>query len=312
METLLSGDVNIVREIIIKEEKEDESMCAPKANLEHLIRDERWEFVLARLRDRPDEARKQLEVMTKGGFVAMNGMMPLHYACERNPPMEVVMALIEANPNAISIRSLPGGALPLHVACTWYASASVVSALLSADAGACQIADELGNIPLHSACFSGASILVVESLLAASSKSVLARNHQGSLPLDICKRLRHENRRSVVAALTLKKEEILAKHRRSKSSGTWSDTAQEAAELNERYVALSMFGLSFLLAFAALFIMIHFAKHRYFSSLGSPKRSSLVKDSVGDRKAELVLDEQAIAVEVAYQDNKGSEELLWV
>lgn len=201
--------------------------------LETLIQNRKWPFVAKRIAHNPLEAEQNLTVMTRGGFTAASGFTPLHYACERQPPLDVVEALIENNPTAVVTRCLPGGSLPLHIACTWYGSAEVVGALLAADQTTVRTIDELGNIALHSACFSGADEQVIERLLAADANSVLTRNKQGSRPIDICKRLRHDNRRAVMAILTLKKEELMSKHKRSQSSGTWSEVASEAVEMHE-------------------------------------------------------------------------------
>lgn len=217
-----------------EEVTEEEEALALGFSLENLILNRRWGTIFKRLQAHPLEAEQDLAVTTRGGFSASAGFTPLHYACERQPPVEVIHALIELHPAAVMTRTMPGGALPLHVACTWYGNADVVDALLSADQTAAAIPDELGNLALHSACFSGADVRVIDRLLKAHGKAVLARNHQGSRPMDICKRLRHENRRSVMASLTLKKEEIMAKHRRSHSSGTFSDVASAAQEMNDR------------------------------------------------------------------------------
>lgn len=215
-----------------KDKKEDEAM-ALGFSLETLIQNRRWQTVLGRLASHSEEAEKELEVMTRGGFPAQSGMTSLHYACERKPPMEVVDALIEAHPLAVLTRAMPGGALPIHVACTWHSSGDVVSSLLTADQSSAQVADELGNLALHSACFSGAEDDVIVALMAAHPKAVLSRNNQGSRPLDICKRLRHDNRRTVMALLSLKKEELMLKHKRSQSSGTWSDLGSEVTDFIE-------------------------------------------------------------------------------
>jgi len=259
------------------EAAEDESL-ALGFSLETLIQNRRWKTVLSRLASHPLEAEKDLEVVTRGGFTASSGFTPLHYACERQPPVEVVQALIELHPAAVTTRCMPGGALPLHVACTWYGNAEIVHALVSADQTSATVPDELGNLALHSACYSGADAQVVERLLQAHGKAVLTRNHQGSRPMDICKRLRHENRRAVMALLTLQKEEILARHRRTESSsGTWSETASLAAELNER-----------------------------------SERSS--KADNGFREADdLQEDHHGVGVEVSYNDtNEGNRDLLWI
>mmetsp|Transcript_9219 Transcript_9219/g.19874 ORF Transcript_9219/g.19874 Transcript_9219/m.19874 type:complete len:759 (-) Transcript_9219:120-2396(-) len=204
----------------------------PDVPLSKLIQHAQWSAVLTRAETNPLQAEMELEVTTRGGFMASSGFTPLHYACERQPPLEVVQALIAAHPVGVLTRTMPGGALPLHIASTWYAGTEIVQALLSADQGACQVTDELGNVALHSACFSGAELGVVEALTGADPQTVLLRNHQGSRPTDVCRRLRHTNRKSVLAQLTLKKEEVLAHHRRRGSSGNWADVAKQALDAN--------------------------------------------------------------------------------
>lgn len=204
-------------------------------NLAHLIERHQWSIVQARIRQDPMEAEQELQVMTRGGFMASTGMSPLHFACERKPPPEVVRLLVEAFPVAALTRAMPGGCLPLHIACTWGGSAEVVKVLLNADPGSARIKDELGNVALHSACFSGADTNVVEALCHSDGKSVLARNHQGSRSIDICKRLRHDNRRAVMDFLAKKRDEVVKTHNRDGSSGLLSDIAREAEAMNQRY-----------------------------------------------------------------------------
>jgi hypothetical protein len=210
--------------------------------LSTLIKNHHWDAVAARIYENSHEAGEALQALTRGGFIATGGLTALHYACERRPPLEVVEALIAAWPEAVTTRLQPGGALPLHVACTWGASTNVVNALTHAEPATCRIPDDLGNIPLHCAAFSGAMAPIVDILLRMYPKSVLARNHQGSLPSDIVKRLRHDNRKSVIALLTCAKEEVLADHhRRNKSSGSCDSVAQRAMELNNQYVIFICF-----------------------------------------------------------------------
>ena len=200
-----------------------------------LIRNQSWTSVLARLKENPQEAGEDLPAITRGGFVATCGFTPLHYACERRPPLEVVDALIAAWPEAITTRLQPGGALPLHVACTWHASESTVRAITQAEPAACRIPDDLGNIPLHCAVFSGAEVQVVDMLLRIYPTSVLARNHQGSLAIDIIKRLRHDNRRAVMELVVSTKDGVVpAHHQRTRSNGSCGAIAQRALELNSR------------------------------------------------------------------------------
>ena len=179
--------------------KKPSEPLASSQNLATLIKNQNWDGVIARLECNPGESSEELQVSTRGGFMAVKGMTPLAYALERRPPVDVVKALVEAAPESVGIRVIPGGALPLHIACTWHASPTVVSILLQAEPTACSLRDELGNVPLHSACFSGATAPVVDAVLNAYPKAALIRNHQGSLPGDICKRLRHENRKLVIS-----------------------------------------------------------------------------------------------------------------
>lgn len=209
---------------------------ASKEDIVTLIKNMSWPGVIDRLDSNPNEASEQMRLTTRGGFVAAKGMTALAYALERRPPVEVVETLIEASPESVGIKVQPGGALPLHTACTWHASPSVVNVLLEAEPAACQVPDELGNVPLHSACFSGATAPVVDALLATYPKATLTRNHQGSLPSDICKRLRHDNRRIILSLLNAHKEELLVGHHhtRSRSSGSQGKVAERAAALNDR------------------------------------------------------------------------------
>lgn len=249
-------------------------------SLAHLIEKRKWGSVLARIRADPLEAEQSLQVMTRGGFLASTGMSPLHYACERKPPLDAVKGLIEAFPFATLTRAMPGGCLPLHIACTWGGSHEVVKALLAADSGSVRVKDELGNVALHSACFSGADIRVIEALLAADGKSVLARNHQGSRPIDICKRLRHDNRKAVMDLLTRKKESIMRAHRRSRSSGMLSEIANEAADLNQRS--------------------------------DTPLSGTSNHQQTGFREGDNLQEQHAVGVEVTYDGQDNGDQLLWI
>jgi len=248
--------------------------------LSTLIKNQNWNSVLRRVEQNPHEAGETLQAMTRGGFISMQGLTPLHYACERRPPLEVVEALIAAWPEAVTTRLQPGGALPLHVACTWNGSLNAIVALTNAEPAACRIPDDLGNIPLHCAAFSGAEAPVVEALLKTYPKSVLARNHQGSLASDIVKRLRHDNRKGVMALLASSKDEILkAHHRRNRSSGSYGAVAQRAMELNDK--------------------------------CGAPQRKVLNDQQVlSDREEGQDVDLDA-GVEVTYED-EDKDNLLWI
>ena len=261
-------------------------------DLKTLIKNLKWKSVIARIEINPDEANEELiGVMTRGGFQASSAMTPLHYACERKPPVEVVQALIEANPEAVTERMMPGGCLPLHIACTWHSSPSVVGALLSADPSTAKVVDELGNRPLHSACFSGAAFSIVHDLLAIYPKAVLSRNNQGSQPIDICRRLKHANRRAVMTALLEKKDDIMTKqqkHGRSKSSGSMGGLAQTAATMNDQYGSPS------------------------FDTISPIMTTSFDADNNKNNNISTDEDMPGVGVEVTYQDQGKSHTLLWI
>lgn len=202
-------------------------------SLSTLIKNQNWNAVRERVASYPHEAGEELQAMTRGGFLSTGGFTPLHYACERRPPVEVVQALIAAWPEAVTARLRPGGALPLHVACTWHASDSVVRVLTHAEPAACRIPDELGNIPLHCAVFAGADMHVLDILLRIYPKAALTRNHQGSLAEDIIKRLRHDNRKIAMERVKAAKDSIVTfQHKRERSNGSCGAVAQRAMELN--------------------------------------------------------------------------------
>mmetsp|Transcript_11311 Transcript_11311/g.15853 ORF Transcript_11311/g.15853 Transcript_11311/m.15853 type:complete len:538 (+) Transcript_11311:2-1615(+) len=209
------------------------SVTSPNANLSALIYSKSWPGVMQRIASHPGEVSEVLQVRTRGGFVAGSGFYPLHYALERCPPVKVIEALVKNFPRALTSKLMPGANLPLHLACTWEAPDDVISLLVEYDPQTTKGIDELGNVPLHCACFSGASSAVMSALVRANPKSVLTRNNQGSLPEDICKRIRHENRKEVLSILSARKDMLMAK-RSSKSSGSLGAIAMHAMELNER------------------------------------------------------------------------------
>ena len=217
--------------------KASEPLSPTATDLPTLIRTSNWDLAIQRLKMIPDEARMNLRVPTRGGFTSTAGFTPLHYACERRPPKELISILINLCPEAVVRKTMPGGKLPLHIACTWHASTEVIDLLLSADRRTSRIPDDLGNLPIHSACFSGGSSSAIEKLLKAYPKAVLSRTNQGSLPEDITKRLKHGNRISALALLNLCREEVNTKrkmkHRRNLSEG-YGQSSREAMLINER------------------------------------------------------------------------------
>lgn len=92
------------------------------------------------------------------------------------------------------------------------------------------------SICISSRYKSGASSEVVETLLKAYPKAVLARNHQGSLPEDITKRLKHDNRLSVLALLNLSRDEVASnKNMKNQRNASHPVTPlEDDVDLNEK------------------------------------------------------------------------------
>jgi hypothetical protein len=139
----------------------------------------------------------------------------------------------------------------------------------------------LGNLALHSACFSGADVQVIQALVQTAQKAVGARNHQGSLPIDICQRLRHDNRSEVMSVL--------------KRSGTWSELAKEAEGWNQKYVVVCS-AEERVACVCVCSVSRDCVFVCYYFRLGAPG----------------CIDEPGLEVEVAYEDEQDNQELLWI
>jgi len=190
-----------------------------------IARDKHWEAAALRCRLRPNEAGEALEVKVRGAYTAK--ITPLLFACEHNPSVEVIQALIKANPKSLKRRQDPGGQLPIHAACTWGASPAVIDVLLSTDPTMAEEQDFLSNLPLHCACYSGAETSIIRALLRVYPQSVWPRNHQGSSAVDIVKRLSHPNRREVLALLDMTTKNLLNKKKKE------TKKAEEGVEVDK-------------------------------------------------------------------------------
>mmetsp|Transcript_9956 Transcript_9956/g.16672 ORF Transcript_9956/g.16672 Transcript_9956/m.16672 type:complete len:274 (-) Transcript_9956:165-986(-) len=75
----------------------------------------------------------------------------LHYVCRFHPPMDVVMMLYKAYPQAICLKDKKGR-YPLHMACRSGASPSVIRFLCAKNPHALSLPDRSGSTPLHYVC----------------------------------------------------------------------------------------------------------------------------------------------------------------
>jgi type II secretory pathway component PulK len=72
-----------------------------------LIEKSLWQDVIKRIEDYPSDASLVFESQGAGGNLA------IHEACKQQPPVEVIEALIEANPNSVMTKG-QWGYLPIH------------------------------------------------------------------------------------------------------------------------------------------------------------------------------------------------------
>ena len=114
-----------------------------------------------------------------------NGMLPLHYACKRNAPLEVLEFLIQQYPASVKEKDNQGK-LPLHYACKNNAPIQVLEFLVQ------QYPDSFKEksyyckrLPLHFACMNNAPLEVLEFLVQRYPDSVMEKEYWGKLPLHL-------------------------------------------------------------------------------------------------------------------------------
>lgn len=154
---------------------------SPRVDSSSLIHDAAritdWDQVLRLCHTSPEFAK----------YTGADGWTALHHACNRRCPRpEVVEALIEAYPNALSTEEEKGW-LPLHYACRFKAPKEVVHLLLHLypDMGQAAVAkkDRQGRPPLYYAIRYDAPPGVVGLLLAGNPAAVLEADQHDESPL---------------------------------------------------------------------------------------------------------------------------------
>jgi Ankyrin repeat len=116
-----------------------------------------WEDVLEQVRLHPSIARYCDEERLE--------MFLLHFVCALQPPLEVVEAVMMANPEAISKKSLSAEITPLMVACGRNASPQVIRRLVKGAEETILVTNADGYAAIHWACREDVSPGVVHELL---------------------------------------------------------------------------------------------------------------------------------------------------
>ena len=127
-----------------------------------------WVAAIDAVKVRPDEARtwvvrKHEENPEKN----MWRFLPIHSACARQPPTELITALIAAYPEGARCVD-DQGMYALHYAAGNQASRYVMRSLLMAFPDAAKLKDPRGMLPIHYlACWGPSSISVVDMVMVA-------------------------------------------------------------------------------------------------------------------------------------------------
>jgi len=137
-----------------------------------------WKALIKRVVSHPKEARYQDKCNN----------MPLHVCCRRQPPPEVVEALIRANPDALSATTMDG-LTPLHFACFCGSEPRTIQKVVPDDVSSLRdFVDRRGRTPLHCACAGFRSphrLEVLRLLLGMDSSCAVAQDERGRTPLSL-------------------------------------------------------------------------------------------------------------------------------
>jgi ankyrin repeat protein len=113
---------------------------------------------------------------TEAAMTDDHGWTPLHIACLSNPPVSVVLALMQANPSSLAEKDIHGNT-PLHIAAANSASSmELMECLLKGNSVPATITNKEGLTPLHMACrFSSQNEALVRVLTEAYPRALRMR-----------------------------------------------------------------------------------------------------------------------------------------
>jgi ankyrin repeat protein len=115
-------------------------------------------------------------------FIDGNGRVPLHTACAKQAPLEVVQFLIQQFNDSVR-QTTTKGLLPLHYACREQASLEVIQFLLQRYPDGIKQVTSTGWLPLHLAIARQATKEVIRLLVKQWKDSVRHTTQDGGLPL---------------------------------------------------------------------------------------------------------------------------------
>lgn len=164
-----------------------------------------WDYAIACAQQRPAEAKtwvvRHYEEDNDATKEVMWRFLPIHSACARQPPANVIAALLKSYPDGVKCVD-DQGMFPLHYACGNQASREVVRQLLMSYPQAAKKKDPRGMLPIHYlTCWGPSSISVIDMVMVANRDISNAFDVDGNTPLDLAKEGEYPESDAVVVAL---------------------------------------------------------------------------------------------------------------
>lgn len=165
------------------------------------ISDADWDKAIAAAKENPVEARTWVVRYHPNSDEIMWRFLPIHSASAKQPPENVINALISAYRKGVQ-SSDDQGMLPLHYACGNQASIEVLRLLLLANPEGSYTPDPNGMMPLHYLSQWGPSaVQALDVLLFANRDAAFTKDNDGCTPLDLAKYGDYPERDEIVNAL---------------------------------------------------------------------------------------------------------------
>jgi hypothetical protein len=101
--------------------RHNQRVIAPSSDLWDLVLDMDWPGVISHVEEHPCDAE-----WTDGHWHET----PLYLACQHNPPLEAIKAIVEAYPRALLSPSRANKDLPIHIACRYQVNEAILQELL--------------------------------------------------------------------------------------------------------------------------------------------------------------------------------------
>jgi len=139
----------VTRAHTIKVDFEQLGMLASIGDVLQIIVSQDWETFRSALLSSPALFRNWASAIS--ACSQLNGMTLLHAVVRHNPPVDIIVRMIEICPNMPAAKDCVNRT-PLHVAAGSKASATVLNVIARAHPAACNAQDDEGKTPLHFAC----------------------------------------------------------------------------------------------------------------------------------------------------------------